>query len=135
VSAASAGGVIIRAMVARAAGPFFILAGALHFAIPDTYEKIVPRYLPARRALVYVSGVAEIAGGAGLLHRRTRAVAGWWLIATLAAVFPANVDMARHPDRFGASTPLRKRLLAARLPLQLLLVAWVRRAAGEVAAP
>ena len=127
--------VIIRAMLRRAAGPFFILAGALHFAIPGTYEKIVPRNLPARRALVYSSGVAEIAGGAGLMARRTRGTAGWWLTATLAAVFPANVNMALHPDRFGATTPLRKRLLLARLPLQLLLVAWVRRAAREAGTP
>jgi uncharacterized membrane protein len=42
--------------------------------------------------------------------------------------------MALHPDRFGATTPLRRRLLTARLPLQLLLAAWVRRAAGDVAA-
>jgi uncharacterized membrane protein len=119
----------------RASGPFFILAGALHFVMPETYEKIDPRYLPARRALVYASGVAEIAGGAGLMARRTRGAAGWWLIATLAAVFPANVNMALHPDRFGAATPLRKRLLVARLPLQLLLVAWVRRAARETEAP
>jgi uncharacterized membrane protein len=119
----------------RAAGPFFILAGALHFVNPDAYVKIVPRFLPARRMLVYASGVAEIAGGAGLMHRRTRGAAGWWLIATLAGVFPANVNMALHPDRFGATTPGRKRLLTARLPLQLLLVAWVRRAAGDVPAP
>jgi uncharacterized membrane protein len=49
----------------RASGPFFILAGALHFVMPETYEKIVPRYLPARRALVYASGVAEIAAAPG----------------------------------------------------------------------
>ena len=124
---------MIRAMLRRAAGPFFILAGALHFVVPDAYVKIVPRYLPARRALVYASGVAEIAGGAGLTHRRTRGVAGWWLIATLAAVFPANVNMALHPDRFGATTAARKRMLNARLPLQLLLAAWVRCAASDVA--
>ncbi len=28
----------------------------------------MPRYLPAHRELVYASGVAEIAGGAGVLH-------------------------------------------------------------------
>ena len=33
----------------------------------------MPRYLPAHRELVYASGVAEIAGGAGVLHPRTRA--------------------------------------------------------------
>ena len=37
----------------------------MHFVIPRTYESIVPDYLPAHRALVYASGVAEIAGGGG----------------------------------------------------------------------
>ena len=32
----------------------------------------MPRYLPAHRELVYASGVAEIAGGAGVLHAKTR---------------------------------------------------------------
>ena len=60
------------------------------------YESIVPDALPAKRELVYASGVAEIVGGAGVLHPRTRRAAGWWLIATLVAIFPANVNMAVH---------------------------------------
>ena len=57
---------------ARTFGPFFVFTGILHFAIPRVYEAIVPDALPAKRALVYASGVAEIAGGAGVLHARTR---------------------------------------------------------------
>lgn len=118
-------------MLRRLAGPVFVVAGALHFVIPDTYERIVPRYLPARRQLVYASGVAEIAGGVGLMRRETRAWAGWWLIATLVAVLPANVEMALHPARYGASTRVRRLALLARLPLQLVFVAWVRAAARD----
>ena len=36
----------------------------------------MPRYLPAHRELVYASGVAEIAGGVGVLHPRTRRAGG-----------------------------------------------------------
>jgi uncharacterized membrane protein len=50
------------------AGPFFIFAGVMHFVIPKTYRRIVPPYVPAPDAIVYLSGVAEIVGGAGLLH-------------------------------------------------------------------
>ena len=90
---------------------------------------IMPRYLPAPRGLVYASGVAEMAGGAGLMHPRTRTWAGRWLIATLVAVFPANVDMAMHPERFSGRIPGGRRALVARLPLQAVLIAWVRAAA------
>ena len=66
----------------------------MHFVIPRAYRRIMPPYVPAHSAMVYASGVAEIAGGAGLMLPRHRRFAGWWLIATLLAVFPANVHMA-----------------------------------------
>ena len=111
----------------RLFGPVFILAGILHFLRPRVYESIVPDYLPARRALVYASGVAEIAGGAGVLHSRTRRLGSWWSIATLIAVFPANVHMALHPDRY-PTIPGGRAALIVRLPLQALLIAWARAA-------
>jgi uncharacterized membrane protein len=115
--------------VRRLFGPLFIVAGILHFAIPDTYEAIVPPYLPARRALVYASGVAEIVGGLGGLNRRTRRLASWLNIATLVGVFPANLHMALHPERY-EKIPGGRPALIARLPLQVLLIAWAR-AAGR----
>jgi uncharacterized membrane protein len=107
---------------ARTFGPFFVLAGVLHFVIPRTYEAIVPDGLPAKRALVYASGLAEIAGGAGVLHPRTRRLASLWSAATLIAVFPANVGMALQPERY--PVPGGRVALWLRLPLQALLVAW-----------
>jgi uncharacterized membrane protein len=107
---------------------FYLAGGALHFAKPRPYEAIVPTGLPAKRALVYASGVAEIAGGAGALHPRSRRAAGWWLIATLVAIFPANVNMALNAHRFrGVPEPL----LWARLPLQALLIAWAHAATRQ----
>ena len=107
-------------------GAFFLVAGTLHFLKPKPYVAIVPDVLPRKREIVYVSGVAEIAGGALVLPERTRRAAGWWLIATLLAVFPANVNMAVNAERF-RSVP--EPLLWARLPLQGLLIAWVWRVA------
>jgi uncharacterized membrane protein len=112
----------------RLFGPFFITGGTLHFVIPRVYESIVPDYLPAKRALVYASGVAEIAGGAGTLHPRTRRLGSLLSIATLVAVFPANLHMALHPDRY-PMIPGGRRSLYARLPVQLLFLAWARAAA------
>jgi uncharacterized membrane protein len=106
----------------RLFGPFFVFAGLMHFAIPRAYEAIVPDRLPARRAIVYASGVAEIAGGVGVMHARTRRPAGWWSVATLVAVFPANVHMALHPDRY--RVPGGRLALWLRLPVQGLLIAW-----------
>jgi uncharacterized membrane protein len=110
----------------RLCGPFFIAAGINHFLMPKAYEAMMPDYLPAHRELVAASGLAEIAGGAALMHPRTRRVGGWWLIATLIAVFPANLHMAQHPERYRR---IPRAGLYARLPVQLLFAAWVRSAA------
>ena len=104
-------------------GIFFTAAGILPFVKPHWYEAIMPDYLPAHRELVYASGLAEIAGGLGTLHPRTREAASWWSIATLLAVFPANVHMALNPDDF-KQVPGGAAALYARLPIQALLVAW-----------
>ncbi len=107
---------------------FFVGAGILHFVIPRTYEAIVPDWLPAHRALVYASGVAEVVGGGGVLVPQTRRWASWLSIATLVAVFPANLHMALHPERY--DLPGGRVALWGRLPLQALLVVWAR-AAGR----
>jgi uncharacterized membrane protein len=110
----------------RLAGPFFVLAGAMHFVIPRAYKRIVPPYVPAPTAMVYASGVAEMAGGAGLMTRH-RQLAGWWLIATLVAVFPANLHMALNPERY-SKVPGGTASLWARLPFQAVFAAWVAEA-------
>lgn len=110
-------------------GLFFIGAGSLHFLLPETYASVVPPALPAHLLLVQISGVAEIAGGLGVLVPTFRMAAGWALIALLVAVFPANIYMAmrgiEHPV-----APLLLFVLLIRLPLQLVIIAWVYRATG-----
>lgn len=107
---------------------FFIGAGVNHFVMPRAYERIVPPPLDGRaRRVVQISGVAEIAGGVGVLAPATRRAAGIGLLALLAAVFPANVHMALHPERFAR---IPRWALYARLPLQPLMMLWVWRATG-----
>jgi uncharacterized membrane protein len=110
---------------------FFAAAGTLHFTKPRFYEAMVPPALQAqKREVVAVSGVAEIAGGAMVLHPATRSLGRWWLLALLLAVFPANVHMAVNPEQV-PGLDLRKTprwALWARLPLQPLAMVWVWRA-------
>ncbi len=102
---------------------FMVAAGINHFVNPAPYVAMMPDALPAHLALVYVSGVAEILGGLGLILPATRRLAAWGLIALLVAIFPANLNMALN------HLPLGDRVvpswaLWARLPLQLVLIAW-----------
>lgn len=81
-------------------GLIFTTAGVLHFTHTKHYEATMPDYLPLHREAVLVSGVAEFAGGVGVLLPETRPLARWWLLGLLAAVFPANVEMALHPGDY-----------------------------------
>jgi uncharacterized membrane protein len=111
-------------------------SGVVHLVRPQVYEGMVPHVLPNRRALVYVSGVAELLCAAGLLVPATRKPAGLASAALLLAVFPANVQMSidqgRRADRKG--DPASRASFAAsvaRLPLQIPLIRTALRAAGR----
>lgn len=101
---------------------FFIVAGLNHFRSPAIYLSMMPPYLPWPEELNLASGAAEIVGGIAVLITRVRCIAGWGLIALLVAVFPANLHVALHgwPEM-----NLSGWVLWARLPLQLLMIAWV----------
>ncbi len=116
-------------LIRRLCGPFFVFAGAMHFISPGFYLRIMPSWLPRHRELVAASGAAEIAGGLALMcpDPAVRRAGGWFTIATLLAVFPANVNMAVNAEDF-AAVPGAPVSLFARLPFQLVFIAWVRAA-------
>ncbi|MEF8902157.1 MAG: MauE/DoxX family redox-associated membrane protein [Halovenus sp.] len=114
-----------KRLVLYAMGPMYIIAGVLHFVVPELYVQIVPPVFPATLALVYLSGLAEVAVGIGLVIPRTRRYAAWATVALLVAIFPANIYMATHgvvveglPGGGDPSDLVRW----GRLPLQGLLV-------------
>jgi uncharacterized membrane protein len=111
----------LRKWALLALAAFFVAAGANHFANPSFYVRIMPPALPAPLLLVYVSGFFEILGGVGVLVPALRSVAGWGLVMLLLAVFPANLYMAIHPERFA---DISVAVLYARLPLQAVFIAW-----------
>jgi uncharacterized membrane protein len=113
----------LRTALRYVLGAGFAIAGISHFAYAPLYARIIPPSLPHPEVLVAVSGLCEIAGGIGVLIPRVRKAAGIGLIMLLIAVFPSNVYMALHPERFGdIASPM---VLYARLPLQALFVVWV----------
>lgn len=106
---------------------FMLVAGLAHFVAPRPYERIVPRLLGDPAFWVRWSGVAELACAVLLAERRTRRAGALATVAVLAAVFPANVQMALD----GRVHPV---LAWARLPLQIPLLIWAWRVAGAVRA-
>jgi uncharacterized membrane protein len=102
-------------------------SGVIHLVRPQTYEPIMPRFVPAHREVILASGVAELVCAAGLLSGRFRRPAGWASAALLLAVFPANLKMASDSTR--TSSTGFQAIAIGRLPLQLPLVRTALKAA------
>lgn len=119
---------MLAALARRYARALLALAmaaiGVMHFVRPLPFERIVPGWLPAPHALVLVSGAAEIALAAALLFPRLRRLASFGLVALFVAVFPANIHMAVHRIQLEPDSTLPTWAMWARLPLQLVFVAW-----------
>jgi uncharacterized membrane protein len=98
-------------------------AGVAHLAMPTPFLQHLPPWTPAAEAIIFVTGIIEIALGAALLLGHPwRQRAGLALAAYLVAVFPGNlyvamadVDVEGQP---GGWYPW------LRLPLQALFIAW-----------
>ena len=105
-----------------ALGGAMVFAGLSHLLMPTPFVQHVPPWLPAREAIVFVSGLVEIAFGPALWFTRgdARRWSGWALAAYFVAVFPGNIyvavagiDVQGQPDGLYAWL---------RLPLQVLFV-------------
>ena len=78
---------LLRWLLAALYTPF----GVLHVTRPDAFLPIMPPAIPYPREVVVATGVAEILGGIGLLHPRTRRAAAVGLALYAIGVYPANI--------------------------------------------
>ncbi len=99
---------------------FYVFAGIMHLIKPGFFLKIMPPFIPYHKELVFLSGIAEILLGVGLLFPDTRSMAAIGLVILLIMVFPANIYMA-FGEKFQSISPL---IRFGRLPLQYLLIWW-----------
>jgi uncharacterized membrane protein len=102
----------------------FCASGVVHLVRPQVFASIMPRRIPEQHhtTLIHASGVVELVCAAGLVRRARWAAAA--SVATLAAVFPANVQMALDAGSGRNDGLADSRAVAwGRLPLQLVL-AW-----------
>ena len=111
---------VVSARVALAT--MFLFTATAHFTpMKKDLIAMVPPTLPRPDILVFLTGLAELAGAVGLLIPATTRSAAVGLIVLLAAMLPANISAARR------GVLLRGRPATAlwlRVPMQLLLIAW-----------
>lgn len=99
----------------------FVIAGVLHFVIPKFYERITPRYIPARKVMVYVSGVLEVISGIFLLTTAFQKIGAWAIIVLLILFFSVHIFMLQDEK---ARMKAPKWVLVLRLLLQFILIYW-----------
>jgi uncharacterized membrane protein len=118
----------VPALVRALLGLVMVFMGALHFADPAHFVRMMPAVLPHPEFLVRVSGAAAIVGGLGLFvpWPTERRVVTLGLLAFYVIVFPANVNVAVNHIQLVPGRHVSDALLWARLPLQLVFlgVAW-----------
>ncbi len=99
----------------------YIFAGIMHFIKPKAYLRIMPRYLPNHKALVYWSGVAEIVLGLALCFEATKDWAIYGIIL-MSAIFLLVHFYLLSGEKASAGVP--KWILILRIPLQFFLMWW-----------
>ncbi|MGA0560021.1 DoxX family protein [Larkinella sp. VNQ87] len=108
-----------------AAALAFTFIGLSHLMTPGKMEYMIAGWLPYARELVIISGVAEIAGGIGLLIPRVQRMAALGLIGLLVVMFPANINVAINQLPPPGGLPAEPWYVWSRLLFQPLYMAWI----------
>lgn len=120
-----------RAVALTLLAIFYSAAGYFHLATPETFIRVTPAWVWNPAAIVFLTGLYELAAVVALLIPRTRKLAGIALSLYAICVYPGNVEHAVQ-DLSGASTGLGWLYHAPRLFAQPLIVWWSLYAAGVV---
>jgi len=104
-------------------GVVFLFTAIGHFFKTEAMSAMLPPFMPARRGLIYVSGVVEVLFAIAAVALPNLRSVGWCIIIYLMAIFPSNIYAAVQRIPFGGHS-IGPRYLLVRLPLQVLLIGW-----------
>jgi uncharacterized membrane protein len=99
----------------------YVLAGIMHFIRPKMYLRIMPRYLPNHKLLVFLSGLTEISLGVGLCLEQTRNLSIYGIMLMLVVFLPVHFYMLSSKK---AAAGIPQWILILRIPLQFVLMYW-----------
>ena len=100
-----------------------VVSGVTHFTNPGYFRELVPSWLPARSAVVAVSGAADIAVGVLVAVPATRRTGARATAALITAYLPAHLEPLRH--RSTAQRAFDRPIgVAARVVVNLGYIGW-----------
>src|SRR5687768_16083417 len=96
------GGRLSLSFVGRAAmSVMLIVTGISHFTNTAEMVAMMPDFMPAKREMVYFTGVCELLAVVGLLWNKTARLASILLIVFFVLVLPANIAGSLKAVNFG----------------------------------
>ena len=97
---------------------FMIYAGVQHFLKPDFFVPFVPKFLPFKLAVVYISGIFEIGFGMLLFFKKYAKMAALGIFVLLLLFLPIHIwDVISETPVIGNKTAAW-----IRLPIQFILL-------------
>jgi len=98
-----------------------------HFAYSKGMSMMLPRTIPFKKAIVYLTGFIEIAAAIGLLMPQLRHITSILLIIFFVVILPANIYAAMHKVDYqkGTNDGNDTNYLWFRIPLQVFFIGWV----------
>lgn len=98
-----------------------------HFIYSKGMTMMIPDFIPAKRILVWITGIFEIVAALCLLMPTYRALTSYILIVFFILILPANIHAAIKKVDYekGEYNGQGLSYLWFRVPLQLFFIAWV----------
>lgn len=109
----------------------YLVAGVAHLRSPGGFIAITPGWVPYPATVIFLTGLAEIAGAVGLMVPRLRQAAGIGLALYALCVWPANINHAVHNIAIGG-VHLGWAYHGPRLALQPVIIWWALWAAHVI---
>lgn len=102
----------------------FCFTGIGHFVKTQPMSEMLPSAVPFKIPLIYLTGVLELMAAAAVLFPQIRRYVAWCLILMLLSFLPVNIYAAINRTGMGGHQwgPI---YLLVRIPLQLVLIAWI----------
>ncbi|GGF28271.1 hypothetical protein GCM10011339_15600 [Echinicola rosea] len=97
-----------------------------HVMFTSGMAKMVPAFIPSKTAVVYFTGLVEIAAAIGLHLRSTQRLTGMLLLIFFILILPANINASLQELNYktGQSNGPGVAYLWFRIPFQLFLMIW-----------
>jgi len=98
-----------------------------HFAYSKGMAMMMPAFMPIKKALVWLTGFVEMFAAVGLLIPSLRELTSKFLVLFFILILPVNIQAALKEVDYQKATYTGTGLkyLWFRIPLQILVIAWV----------